>query len=353
MKPAEATTGQGAGDRRGGDRDPRHWHAIYDLADVRVALGRGKADDGLPMFEEELFAEDVSASQSRLRRLLGAGEEGRWRRLAHPTAEAALGVEALGARSPHFREMTGLVTRRVWAAMATDTPVRLPPILLLGPPGVGKSWYMAHLAGILGVPFASYPMNLSTLADGLSGSHPIWRTSAPGLVARTLLQGEVANPLVLVDEVDKPAPAQRDGDAYRPLYSLLEPEGARAFVDEHFQMPLDASAIMWVMSANDLAPLPAPILDRVVVVEVPDMSLEDRMAVVASVYAATNARFFGFFDLDPAPDVLARLATGNARRIRLAVEDAMVRAAADGRHTLRVRLVLAGAPSRPNDRAVN
>lgn len=342
------------GERSPETRHPRFWHALYDIGDVRAALGLGKPNPALASvdLDDPVMGGGPGSNRERLHDLLEGGEGGCWRRLAHPTADCVRGVAAIGGRAPHLREVTELVTDRVLAAMATATPVRLPPTLLLGPPGVGKSWYMAQLAKALGVPFRLHPMNLSTTADGLSGSHPVWRSSAPGLVARTLLQEEVANPLVLIDEVDKPPLAHRDGDPYRPLYSLLEPEGARAFVDEHMQMPFDASAVMWVMSANDLGPLPGPILDRLTVIEVPEMSRDDRMVVVASVYADANARFFGFFDQDVSTDVLARLAVDNPRRARLAVESAMVRAAAEGRQALTVGDV-GGRSATRRDRAVH
>ena len=325
-------------------RDPKAWHALYRLEDVRTTLERDVTDDDDWSEPEDHSDSGLGASRSRLRKMLDKGEEGRWRRLAHATAETIAGVEALGARAPHLRDMTALVTRRLRAALATGMPVAMPPTLLLGPPGVGKSWYMASLAAVLGLPFRLYPMNLSTLSDGLSGSHPCWRSSAPGLVARTLVQEEIANPLVLVDEVDKPPPAHRDGDAYRPLYALLEPECSKAFVDENLQMPIDASAVLWVMSANAITPLPAPIVDRLTVVEVPDMSREDRMVVVASIYADTNQRYGGYFEPEPAPEVLSRLTAGNARRARLAVEDAMVRAAAAGRRVVTKADIAGGAP---------
>ena len=334
-------------ERRHEARNGRFWHAVYQIDDVRAALGMGKANPALASvdLDDLVMGGGPGSNRERLHDLLDGGDDGCWRRLAHPNADCVRGVAGIGARAPHLREVTAFVTDRVLAAMATATPIRLPPTLLLGPPGVGKSWYMARLAKALGVPFRSHPMNLSTTADGLSGSHPVWRSSAPGLVARTLMQEEVANPLVLIDEVDKPPLTHRDGDPYRPLYTLLEPECARAFIDEHMQMPFDASAVMWVMSANDLGPLPGPILDRLTVIEVPEMSRDDRMTVVASVYADANARYYGFFDIDLADHVLERLASGNPRRARFAVENAMVRAAADGRQALTLADVSGTVPS--------
>lgn len=194
---------------------------------------------------------------------------------------------------------------------------------------------MGELAGAMRVPSRAYSFNLSSLSDGLSGSHPVYRFSAPGLVARTLLGEPISNPLILVDEIDKPPPSADAGDPYRSLYATLEPENARRFVDEHVQVPIDASQVMWILSANAVVGIPAPILDRLTVLEVGDIAAGDRAAVLRSVYADANARYRGFFDVEPSAEVLDRLAAARPRRARLAIEDAMTRAAADGRRSIR------------------
>ena len=304
-------------------------HALYDLADVEAALG----DDGVDAPDED--GGGLAASRTRLRRLQALGEGGRWRRLAHATPAAIAAVEALGRRAPHMHDLTDLVLRRLRASLATDTAVLLPPLVLVGPPGTGKSWYLARLAEALRLPFRLHPFSLTSLSDGLSGSHPGWRASAPGLIARTLLSEAIANPLVLVDEIDKPPLAAHVGDPYRPFYAALEPACACNFVDEHLGIGIDASAMSWVASANDVTPLPGPILDRLTVVSVPEMRPGERAVVVGSIYAEANSRRFrAYFDEEPSPTVVARLVTVNPRRARLAVEEAMVRAAAAGRRVL-------------------
>ncbi len=304
-------------------------HALYELADVQAALGGGP-DDDLQLEE----GGGLFASRMRLHRLQALGEDGRWRRLAHATPAAIAAVEALGRRAPHLHELTDLVVRRLRASLATDTAVVLPPLVLVGPPGVGKSWFLSHLAEVLGLPFRLYPFNLSSLSDGLSGSHPGWRASGPGLVAKTLLGETVANALVLIDEIDKAPSFAHAGDPYRPLYALLEPTCSRRFVDEHLGLPIDASAMSWIAAANDVTHLPGPILDRLTVLSVPEMRPAERAVVVGSIYAEANASFRAFFDDEPSPAVVARLVATNPRRARLAVEDAMVRAAAAGRRTV-------------------
>lgn len=303
--------------------------ALYRVEDVAAALG---VDARVPVDEADIL--DGTEHRARLRDILAAGEGGRWRSLAAPGTAMLDGLDDLDRRAPHLREATDLVRTHLRAALAMGLSVSFPPMLLVGQPGMGKSWYLTHLAEILGVPFRSYPMNTSTLGDGLSGSHPSWRNAGPGLVARTLLSERTANPILLVDEADKPPDAWR-ADPFRPFYTLLEPENARTFVDDFLGFPMDASRVAWVLAGNDAEALPTAILDRLTVVRVPSMDGTQARAVVASIYEAANAERAGFFEPEPSAAVVDRLVGATPRGIRRAVAHAMATAAADGRRALR------------------
>ncbi|RYB02119.1 AAA family ATPase [Lichenibacterium ramalinae] len=318
-------------------------HALYGLRDVEAALGRGRRPfQGDPEVSE---GSGLDIRHAALEALLEAGEAGRWRTLAHPTAAAVTDVQRLAARAPHMSPVIDLVVRRLRAAQTIGVPTGLPPLLLLGPPGIGKTWLLARLAAALAVPFRAFAMNLATLGDSLTGSHPLWRAGAPGLVAKALLTEAVANPLILVDEIDKPPPHHVGGDLYRPFYGLLEPEGSRSFVDDHLGIPIDASRVMWIAAANDIEGIPAPIVDRLTVVEVGAMAHDDRVAVVRSVYADLNKVYLDFFDPQPGRDLLERLAALPPRRAKLVLDDAMSRAAAEGRRSVEASDALAHAPA--------
>ncbi len=322
-------------------------HALYDLADVAAALGTGQ---GQSFAGDPIEEGGVVTRHAVLQSLLVAGEGGRWRMLADGTAGAVEQVHALKLRAPHMHAVIDVVVRRLSAALVIGVPVALPPLLLLGPPGIGKTWLMARLAEALGVPFRVFGMNLVTLGDTLSGSHPAWKASAPGLVAKTLLRETLANPLILVDELDKPPSHHIGGDLYRPFYSLLEPESARAFTDDHLGIPIDASRILWVAAANRIDEIPAPIIDRLTMIEVGAMAHEDRVAVLGSVYADLRRHYRDFFDPVPALDLLERLVSLPPRRARLALDDAMARAAADGRRSVS-RSDVAGRDAIPSPRS--
>ena len=309
---------------RGGERDEV---AIYRLSDVADALGH--APDG-----GEGGSDDPETSHGALlRRILNQGEDATWRGVIRPDHAQVAGLDALDRQAPHFGEVTDLVRRHLRAAIAMGMPTTLPAIMLLGEPGFGKSWYVGRLAALLALPVRSHPMNSTTLGDGLMGSHPVWRNACPGLVARTLLSERVANPVFLVDEFDKPASYSRE-DPYRAFYTVLEPEGARALVDEYLGFALDASHVSWILAGNSIDRVPAPIVDRLTVLNVPAMSQAQRRAVAASVYAEGNAARHGFFDPAPSDDVVDRLAPMTPRGMRRALGEAMVRAAADGRRVL-------------------
>lgn len=324
--------------------------ALYELADVEAALGarrNGRASTCAFCGDPEDHGRTGSDTEqaSYLRGIVEDGEDARWRDLVAPDAGQVSALASLDRRAPHMREATDLVRRHLRAAIAMRTATALPPLMLLGEPGTGKSWYLDQLARLLGLPVRLHPMSVATVGDGLLGSYPVWRNARPGLIARTLLGEAAINPIVVVDEVDKAA-SFGGSDPYRPLYTALEPACSRRLVDEYLSFPIDASRVTWILAGNALDPLPAPILDRLAVLEVPAMDEAHLRAVAASVFSEANGERHDHFE-PLAGDVAGRLATTTPRRMRRAVVDAMVRAAADGRRALALRdVVVEPRPSR-------
>ena len=224
----------------GGERPARRGSfRLYHLHAVTDALGR-PAD----LIEGAFMpARPETEHEGRLADILERGEAGTWRSLAKPSPTCLSCLDELDAAAPRMGEVTSLVRRHVLAALAIGLHVQLPPLMLLGEPGMGKSWFLTRLGKALGVPVRTYPMSASSLGEGLQGAHPSWRNAGPGLIARTLPQEDVANPLILVDEVDKTALGSWNADPYRPLYTLLEPAGSRTFRDEYLQFEMDASDV--------------------------------------------------------------------------------------------------------------
>jgi ATP-dependent Lon protease len=299
---------------------------LYDLDAVRAAIG-----DNVP---EELSIQGTE-HYLKLAAIFARGEAGTLRHTLGPTAEMPEEIDSLIQRAPHFREFSDLVVAHAISLRRLRLPMAFNPVLLVGEPGVGKSWMLSHLAKILGLPFRSYSMSISTLGDGISGSHPCWRNSDMGLVAKTLLHEDVGNPVIFVDEFDKvSASSDWNRDPYRPFYTFLDPSCSVAFIDEYLGFPINASQVLWVMAANDTSRIPAPIMDRLSVIHVPSPTLEQRYTVINSIYGEANATRKSFFAKKLKQPVLDKLVTLNPRGVRIAIETGMAFAAADGRRVL-------------------
>lgn len=319
--------------RRNVPRSPMRSHAervaLYAVDDVCSALG----------IKAGVKRAGISPSQGDehhacLESLLFQGERGRWRSLMPPPPGAEDAISKLVARAPHLTDLASLVLTHLRSSKTIGLAVRLPPVLLVGEPGLGKSWFLSRLGAALGLPFRRYAMNSSTLAEGLQGAHPSWRNSQPGLVARTLLYEKAANPIFFIDEVDKANANGYNGDPYRAFYSLLDHSDATAFVDEFLGFPMDASNALWIMAGNDLSVLPEPILDRVRILTVSEPDSAHHFDIAASIYTEANERYRCFFDAEPDPDLIERLIGMKPRTMRKALEEAMASASARGRRRL-------------------
>jgi ATP-dependent Lon protease len=212
----------------------------------------GDATEGLRPGEYRLF--DDAALVARLEnakqgteRLLEselrkARKAGAVRRM--PMAPTTSALNALTSDFPHFAPVIELMRQR--AALAQVTPGRvytLPPILLAGPAGVGKTAFGEAVARCLGLPTRRVDIASSTASFVLAGSHSSWSSSRPGAVW-ALLHGADSSGVMLVDEIDKVASSNHP--PLGPLYVLLEPSSARRYMDEYVEVEIDASHVFWV-----------------------------------------------------------------------------------------------------------
>jgi ATP-dependent Lon protease len=155
--------------------------------------------------------------------------------------------------------------------------------LLLGPPGVGKTYFSQSLAKLLGVSFHERDLSVMTEAFTLTGMDSGWKNSKPGLVFDALANGPHLNPLILLNEVDKAHASGTHNSPLSALYGLLEPESAGSFIDEFVQVPVDARHILWFLTANE-GYIPEPVLSRLEVFRIGMPSPEQREKVAQSVW---------------------------------------------------------------------
>lgn len=299
---------------------------LYDLTLVRRELATAVPDE---------CGRQGPSQVKMLTRLNKLGPEAARRWLEHANAAMVAGIEAIGQRAPHFADVTDFVLVHARASINTGTPMRLPPLLIVDEPGTGKTWYLSRLARALGLPFSTLSLAAITTGDTIQGNHPSWRNSAQGLVSKLLMAEPIANPFIFIDEFDKPTGAHGvQGSLYRPYFNALEPANAERFVDEFLGLPINAAHILWVMAANDIEPIPDPIRSRVTQVKLQPMTVANRIAVAHSIYAEANERLKSWYEPELSPAALAVLEAATPRRMRKAIDGALVRAGADNRRTL-------------------
>jgi len=290
---------------------------VYDVGDVEKAL-------------TELSPSANEALRTLYEKMMRLGGQ---RFTVKPSALPAM--ERLFAELPNFTEVLEDIRKHLALCIDSNDSVELPPMLLLGAPGIGKTHFARKVAEMLGTGFGFVPMSSLTAGWVLSGASSQWKNAKPGKVFDTFLNGDYANPVIVVDELDK---ASGDGqyDPLGALYELLEIKTATRFIDEFVELPIDASGAVWLATANDPARIPEPLLDRLTVYEIDAPDEAGARAIALSIYRdIRDAHDWGRqFPEAPSEPALDRLAALAPREMRRALQTAFGNAKLAGRSEL-------------------
>lgn len=226
----------------------------------------------------ELAGDNQRALLKSLDKLEKAGP---WRNVA--TAPAPEVLDILHADFPNFGAVTTLIQQRLLlCGLAPDQHVKLPPILLSGPAGVGKTAYCQRLAELLKLRFEKVDLSSAVAAFTMTGLDAGYGSGHPGRIWESL-QHDSLSVLWLLDEVEKANQESRHG-GNQFLLGLLEPVSAARFVDNCTLVPVDASWICYIATCNDKDLIDTPLLSRFEIFDIPSPNDSQLRAIVGSIY---------------------------------------------------------------------
>jgi ATP-dependent Lon protease len=170
------------------------------------------------------------------------------------------------------------------ADLVGHATVRLRPLLLVGDPGGGKSRFARRLGEVLNV---FVWREDASRADGavFAGTDRRWYSAEPCHPFLAVAAGKIANPVVVIDELEKAGTRSDYGRLWDCLLAFFEPETSVRYPDTALQTNLDLSHVSYICTANNLDPLPGPIRDRMRVVTFPKPSADDLDALLPAVIA--------------------------------------------------------------------
>jgi len=204
--------------------------------------------------------------------------------LAQVTTEMLIKLEQLKKSFPNFEQVTSDIKEILELEFMGDCKtIKTSPVLLSGPPGTGKTRYANEVSKILNVGDVRQ-IDLASASAGfiIGGNSTKWKDGGQGLVTKHLQESKCANPMILLDEIDKPA-----NNGHNPLgslFNLLERHTAETFTDEALELPMNCSHIIWFATANSLDDIPDPIKSRFDIYHVEMPSPQQMRNVIDSVY---------------------------------------------------------------------
>jgi ATP-dependent Lon protease len=201
-------------------------------------------------------------------------------------ARAVLDQDHFGLEKVKRRILEFLAVRKL------NPEGRSPILCFVGPPGVGKTSLGQSIAKAIGLKFGRVSLGGVHDEAEIRGHRRTYIGSLPGNIAQAVRKAGRRNPVLMLDEVDKLS-ASYQGDPFSALLEVLDPEQNNSFRDNYLAVPFDLSKVLFIATANVLDSIPAPLRDRMEIIELTGYTEEEKLQIAERHLLARQLRANG------------------------------------------------------------
>lgn len=191
-------------------------------------------------------------------------------------------IEGLKKEFPHFKKFLEYVEKNAKLSKIGNNTFYIPPTILLGPPGIGKTHFVKTLTEKINGTHTIINMESVESTFKLTGLNYGYSTSSAGMIFDDIMKTKYANHIFVLDEIDKIKNNQNVKDDV--LLTLVEPINAKEFKDSYMDFPMDITNVVWIATANYASQISAPIKSRFQTFNIDYPDFEEKKVIIANIY---------------------------------------------------------------------